>query len=66
MNTEKSFTIYTIISAGCLITLASKLQNHIPFSTNEADYMVISQSLGYCIPVIFNITINEYKHGYKP
>ena len=52
VNTDKWHTCYSIMYAGSLIILASKLQNQITLSTTKTKYMELSKSLWDYIPVM--------------
>ncbi len=51
-STAKSRSGWIIFYAGCPISWASKLQSQVAFSTTEAEYIAMSQSLCDVIPVM--------------
>ncbi len=51
-STAKSRSGWIIFYAGCPISWASKLQSQVTFSTTEAKYIAMSQSLRDVIPVM--------------
>jgi hypothetical protein len=51
-STAKSQSRWIIFYAGCPVTWASKLQSQVAFSTTEAKYIAMSQSLCDVIPVM--------------
>ena len=55
VSTAKLRMGYTIMYAGCSIVWAYKLQTHISLITSEAEYLALSQSFWYCIPVMLII-----------
>ena len=52
ISTAKSLIGCVIMYMGCLLVWASKLKTQIALRTAEAEYMVLSQPLWYCTPVM--------------